>query len=209
MTLKSFRNTANITMKALSEKTGIGVSTLYAYEKENALPNREVALKLAAAYGMSFRDLEALVKNEKGVTRAQFQEQAAENFRAKFKPDSTISQAKETPKPQAKEAPKSEPKPTPQAEAAPESKPTPTTQTEKPHEPDPRKEEVREPVIQETAPEPMTPQVKTATDAEYLEAVSGAVKALRAILGADNNGMIMLAVGFVTAEIEAKLFVER
>lgn len=201
MTLKSFRNTANITMKALSEKTGIGVSTLYAYEKENALPSREVALKLAAAYGMSFRDLEALVKNEKGMTRAQFEEQAAENFRATYKPDK--------PTPQAKEAPKSEPKPTPQAEAAPESKPTPTTQTEKPHEPDPRKEEVREPVIQETAPEPMTPQVKTATDAEYLEAVSGAVKALRAILGADNNGMIMLAVGFVTAEIESKLFIDR
>lgn len=204
MTLKAFRNTANITMKALSEKTGIGVSTLYTYEKENALPSREVALKLAAAYGMSFKGLEALVKNEKGVTRAQFQEQAAENFRVKFKPDSTISQAKE--------APKAETKPTPQAEATPEPKPTPTTQTEQAHEPAPRIEETREPVIPETTPtipEPVTPKVKMVTDAEYHEAVSGAIKALRAILGADNNGMIMLAVGFVTAEIEAKLFVER
>lgn len=178
MKLKSFRNTANITMKALSEKTGIGVSTLYAYEKENALPSREVALKLAAVYKMSFHDLEPLVKNTQGMTRAQFEEQAAGNFKAKYKPDST----------------------TPQAEEAPEPKSTPTPQAEQPHEPAPRKEETRE---------PMTPQVKTATDAEYLEAVSGAVKALRAILGADNNGMIMLAVGFVTAEIESKLFIDR
>ena len=183
-------------MKALSEKTGIGVSTLYAYEKENALPSREVAKKLAAAYKMSFRDLEALVKNEKGVTRAQFQEQAAENFRAKFKPDSTIPQAKEAPKPTTTQQPKATPEPKPIKKEA----PTPTPQSEKPHEPAPRKEETRE---------PMTPQVKTATDAEYLEAVSGAVKALRAILGADNNGMIMLAVGFVTAEIESKLFIDR
>lgn len=173
MTLKAFRNTAGLSIKGLSDKTGIPISTLYAYEKENALPSSEVALKLAAAYMIPFRDLEPLVKNAKGVTSLQLDEQAAKNFKAKFKLD------------------------------------TPTPQTEAPHEPTPRKEEVREPVIPETAPESVTSQVKTATDAEYIEAVSRAIKTLRAILGADNNGMIMLAVGFVTAEIENRLFIDR
>lgn len=78
-------------------------------------------------------------------------------------------------------------------------------------EPTPRKEEVREPVKTETAPEPVLPQIRTATDANYREAVSAAIKGLRAILGSDSNGQrhIMLAVGYVTAEIENRLFIQR
>lgn len=77
--------------------------------------------------------------------------------------------------------------------------------------PTPRKEETREPVKTETAPEPVLPQIRTATDANYREAVSAAIKGLRAILGSDSNGQrhIMLAVGYVTAEIENRLFIQR
>lgn len=176
MTLKSFRTTTGISVKELSDKTGISVSALYAYEKENALPSREVAVKLADVYKIPLYDLMPLEKNEKGVTRAAFEEQA-EDFKAKYEPDKKST-------PQTKETPK----------------------------PTPRKEETRDPVILETTltlEPPLTPQVKAVTHAEYLEAASGAMKALRAILGSDINGQIMLAVGFVTAEIESKLFIER
>lgn len=78
-------------------------------------------------------------------------------------------------------------------------------------EPTPRTEETRESRIIEDTPKQVLPQVRTATDAEYREAVSAAVKALRVILGSDSNGQrqIMLAVGFVTAEIENRLFIKR
>ena len=99
MTLKSFRTTTGISVKELSDKTGISVSALYAYEKENALPSREVAVKLADVYKIPLYDLMPLVKNEKGVTRAAFEEQA-EDFKAKYEPDKkSTPQTKETPKP--------------------------------------------------------------------------------------------------------------
>lgn len=60
-----------------------------------------------------------------------------------------------------------------------------------------------------TEAEPITPQIKTVTDADYVEACEQAVKALKRMIGVENNKSILLAVAFVTAEIENRLFIEK
>lgn len=76
-----------------------------------------------------------------------------------------------------------------------------------PAEAEPIMQETDKPVPAET--EPPTPQIKTVTDADYVEACEQAVKALKRMIGVENNKSILLAVAFVTAEIENRLFIEK
>ena len=191
MTLKSFRNTAGLSIKSVSEKTGIPQSTLWNYEKQNALPNRKAAIKLATAYGLSLRDLEALVKNSKGETRAQFEEKA-QDFKAKYEPAEKAPEETEA---------KPEPPVEPPSNAAEEPKPAePVLEATVEPEPDEVTLEAAE------TPEPTLPWTKTVTNEDYLNAANMAVRALKEVIGTDSK-TVMLAVMFVTAEIQNRLFI--
>lgn len=96
-----------------------------------------------------------------------------------------------------------------------------TERTERAENPEPARE-APEPetipaeVLEATEPEQTfteltmpEPDVMTVTDEDYLVAAAAAVEAMKNILGDKNTPTVMLAVGFVTAEIENRLFIKR
>lgn len=97
------------------------------------------------------------------------------------------------------------------AEPDPPTEPAPKA-TEEPKLAEPVPESVAEPEPDEVTleaaetPEPTLPWTKTVTNEDYLNAANMAVRALKEVIGTDSK-TVMLAVMFVTAEIQNRLFI--